>query len=503
MATALMTPEAFAQSIKAKYPDYASVPDGELAAKMLEKYPEYRDRVQAPPTPDFQTSNEKDASGRATVAPITSFLGRPINAQTAAALTEMAQRESDRTASGREVLKGVGKSALATIEGGGQIIRHAFGMKPSTQDPLAVPVPVDVRPANAEQRIGKAAGDIGQFFLPAGALSKVKLAMKAGVGVLDALVGAGLEGASAAGVSSAQKGTTEGAAKTGAIAAGTALGTQTALTVGAKGMDWLGQRIERALLKPTASAADGISPTELVKNVYKYDVGGTLGQSYDKVQAKIQTLVGNLRNVLQTSAQFGGGVSLNQVAQDVEQSFLRNPQAKAAVARILDHVEFGLNTQGIPAGTGVLNVADANVAKQAVGDMGAWLHDMHGNTVSDADKVTEAVANRFYAHLKTAIEQNATGPVASINKAISDLIPIRSAIIRRIPVADRANIFNMADIVGLSAHTLGLSIANRIFNSGAAANALVAGGRALPTVAGPAGAVAARGVAATRSETGQ
>lgn len=50
-----LTATEFAQSIKAKYPDYAEVPDDVLAAKMLEKYPEYRDRVI---TPDFTTQNE-------------------------------------------------------------------------------------------------------------------------------------------------------------------------------------------------------------------------------------------------------------------------------------------------------------------------------------------------------------------------------------------------------------------------------------------------------------
>jgi len=60
MADQLLTPEAFAQSIKAKYPDYASVPDAELAAKMLEKYPEYRSQVQAPA--DFTAQNEEPSA---------------------------------------------------------------------------------------------------------------------------------------------------------------------------------------------------------------------------------------------------------------------------------------------------------------------------------------------------------------------------------------------------------------------------------------------------------
>jgi hypothetical protein len=63
---ALMTATDFAQAIKAKYPDYASVPDAELASRMLEKYPEYRDRVQSA---DFASTNAKDASGAAVVDP--------------------------------------------------------------------------------------------------------------------------------------------------------------------------------------------------------------------------------------------------------------------------------------------------------------------------------------------------------------------------------------------------------------------------------------------------
>jgi hypothetical protein len=40
-----MSSSEFAAKIKAKYPDYASIPDTELIAKMITKYPEYRDKV--------------------------------------------------------------------------------------------------------------------------------------------------------------------------------------------------------------------------------------------------------------------------------------------------------------------------------------------------------------------------------------------------------------------------------------------------------------------------
>lgn len=40
-----MTVEQFGQSVKAKYPQYANIPDAELGTKTLEKYPQYKNRV--------------------------------------------------------------------------------------------------------------------------------------------------------------------------------------------------------------------------------------------------------------------------------------------------------------------------------------------------------------------------------------------------------------------------------------------------------------------------
>ena len=51
MATSPLSVEQFAAKIKAKYPDYASVPDDELAKKIVEKYPEYRTQVSLDPAP--------------------------------------------------------------------------------------------------------------------------------------------------------------------------------------------------------------------------------------------------------------------------------------------------------------------------------------------------------------------------------------------------------------------------------------------------------------------
>src|SRR5690554_3979501 len=52
MADERLTTTEFAARIKAQYPVYANVPDAELTARMLERYPIYRERVIVP---DFQT----------------------------------------------------------------------------------------------------------------------------------------------------------------------------------------------------------------------------------------------------------------------------------------------------------------------------------------------------------------------------------------------------------------------------------------------------------------
>ena len=51
------TLEEFAQLIKSKYPEYQGVEDIELANKVLEKYPVYRDRIAASENFFFQDSD--------------------------------------------------------------------------------------------------------------------------------------------------------------------------------------------------------------------------------------------------------------------------------------------------------------------------------------------------------------------------------------------------------------------------------------------------------------
>lgn len=406
------------------------------------------------------------------------------------------------------VAVGAAKSLLTPVIGGGQLIRSTMGMPRAVDDPNAIKVPINPQATNTAQQVGKTGGEIAQFFVPAGAVTKATNALKTGKGVLGALVRAGAEGAASAGVHTLQTGSTEGAVDFGVMAGAGGLAASMATRLAAKPITWLGERIERALLKPGA-AAEGFTPSELVRRVYAQGVGGTLGQTYDKTAEKITQKVAQLQNVLKSSASLGGqGVRLNQVARDTMDAFQGNPQAQKAVERIFEHVEFGMNSHGLvppKSGAAVMSLSDANVAKQAVGDLGAWMHNMQGATVSDAGEtmVLQNVANKFYDNLKNAIEANAVGPVKAINKDLSDLMAIRQAVIRRIPVAERANIISLGDKVSLSAHALGLGIVSRLLQSGRVANALVYAGKGVANNANTIGSTLGRvGAAAVPGQEG-
>ena len=56
---------------------------------------------------------------------------------------------------------------------------------------------------------------------------------------------------------------------------------------------------------------------------------------------------------------------------------------------------------------------------------------------------------------------------------------LRGVLMRRIPVAERTNVLNMGDLLAVSSHTFGLSMLNRLLQSGTAANALESGGAAI------------------------
>jgi ABC-type amino acid transport substrate-binding protein len=375
-----------------------------------------------------------------------------------------------------EVGKGVVKGVASTAVGLGQLVHKVPGVsaitdwiygQPSGFSQQSFPAAREMlKPQSTGEKVGFAAEQIGEFMAPGSAVTKLKSAVKTGKGLLDAIIGASLEGASAAGVHTAQQGSTEGAATTGAVASGFAA----AAPVVAKGVSRLGQWAANALIKPTAAdAKNGF----VIQNVFKHKLGGSLEQTFDKASKKIDELGQSLRAELQRYP--GADVDVLgaladasvELGKNASRTIGRNAHIEAAIQRILDDPALAQLLKN-----GRADLVTANQIKQGMGELGAWAY---GSRDAEANAM-EMVANAFYSKLRAAIEGAIpAGPtrIRQLNQTMGEIIPIKSAVIRRIPIDERQNVINLGDMIGISTGSIGLSLANRLLKSGQAANYMV------------------------------
>lgn len=366
-------------------------------------------------------------------------------------------------------LKGAYSTALGLSKLAGQV------PKETTLDDLAGPFSggrtVIGEPRTPAEKVGFQTEQAAEFLVPSGLTAKAGKAVEgmAAVSKFPKLAGgigrAAIEGAAAGGVAAAQTGSVDEAKKAALVAGG----VSSAVPLLAKASRAAGIRIEKWLMGATKlDRENGFK----VENVFKYDVGGSVQQTLQKTEKKLNDMTGLLQATLKGSP---GTVRIGNAVLKARQDFMGNPQADEALARIVQRMEFDLNKRGVQLGKGILNVADANIAKQSVGDIGAWIHSPGGQVVSDADRITEEVANKFYWHLKREIESKALGPVKAINQSLGELMAIRQTAIRRFPVVDRQAALSLGDLFAMSSGKPGISILHRLSKSGNVANVLVKG----------------------------
>lgn len=395
-----------------------------------------------------------------------------------------------------DVATGITQGIGRTLTGLGELVHKVPGVSAAVDSVYGTPglskqaFPIaraGLAPQNTGQAIGQGAEQIAEFFIPATAVTKIRTAAQTGRGFLDALLGAGLEAGSAAAVQTAQQGGTQGTAGTAGFAAGASL----AAPVVGKGLKFLGDRIEMSLVKPSvADVKDGFK----VQNVYKHQLGGSLSQTYDKATAKLIELGQQMKQTLRA---FGGPtgpqVDVLQVLADTSAELSKN-QAKtygqniniaSAITKLLDDPAM------LALKNGKADLVTANEMKQALGEMGAW---QYGARDADSNAM-EIAANVMYTKLKEAIEKALPiGPtrVRSLNQQMAEIIPVRQAVIRRIPVEQRQNVLKMGDVIGLATGNIWLSVMNRFLMSGQGANVANKAGQLAPGLA-PIGAQAVAG----------
>ena len=176
-----MPQHTLAEMVRAKYPGvYDDLTDEQLEAAVLAKYPEYGDLPRTPPPGQPATP-----------------IGLREN------ITRAMGLEQERVGSGQDVLTGIGKSLAGTAIGLGELagsagLNRLTGATPETFEAARQAF---AEPVGTEQQIGKTAGEIGQFFVPASRAAKGATWARAGMEALkDVAVGAGQTGSLVGGV---------------------------------------------------------------------------------------------------------------------------------------------------------------------------------------------------------------------------------------------------------------------------------------------------------------
>lgn len=111
-------------------------------------------------------------------------------------------------------------------------------------------------------------------------------------------------------------------------------------------------------------------------------------------------------------------------------------QAKAAIAQYRAHYAAFEHGAIVP-------LDDAQNAKRAAGLAGAWEYGKQAG-----DKGMERVSNLIFGYLRDDIDAAATTAgvnVQTINKQLSDLIPLEQAMVRRVPVEARQQVLTLTD----------------------------------------------------------
>lgn len=242
----------------------------------------------------------------------------------------------------------------------------------------------------------------------------------------------------------------------------------------------LGKRIELTLIKATkADLEDGFK----VDTVFKNKLGGSLESTAKKIDRRMESLLDQQKAALTGGPLAGANaapttpteVDLNAVLKQAEADLTgeiaagRHVRFSDRIPAILDQYRARLRGVGQ---SGVVDVPTANRVKTGVGDAGAW---QFGRPDPDA-AAEEVVANKLYSKLRAEIELNSAPELSKLNRQIQELIPVRRAIIRRMPVEARNRIVSLPEVIELAHGRFGLFLLDRALKSGKVANALVRGG---------------------------
>lgn len=315
-----------------------------------------------------------------------------------------------------------------------------------------------MKPEGTAQKVGFGAEQIAEFLVPSSKVAK----LEKGLG----LAGRATTEAAVAGTQrSLQQGEVNKDSALTAIVGGMFPVAGAGLSKAKGLLKPVGQKIQQTVIKPgVREIEDGFD----INNIQKYDVGGSLVQTVDKTNKKINELKDQLQSALGSSNQ---SVNLNKVYEDTINFLSGKNKAlqfgdNTSIKRVTDSLKTEI--EDVAGSNGLVDLVQATDVKRGAGNKGAW---SFRNPDPDSS-ATEKVYTAFYTKLKEAIEKAAPDQnIKEINRQISELIPISNAALRRLPVDQRNNVIGLTDGLALfgsmfDPKALALLGANRLSKSG-------------------------------------
>lgn len=294
------------------------------------------------------------------------------------------------------------------------------------------------------QQAGYVAGEIAQFLMPVPGLEKAKAA-----GLIPRIA---TEAAEAGLKTAVQKGDVDKDVKTNALiaAAFPALGAglKSVAPLASPTLKAVGEKIQNVIVKPNAK---DIEKGFNVENIKKYDLGGTLSEMFEKANKRLNEYWGELQTKLQSAKNKGANVDLFEsfykTLDDLKKSKGKDFGDLNAIKRVTDNLASEIDE--VSNKTGIVDILEAQNVKQGAGTKGAWVF---GSADPDAS-AKEIVYDIFYSNLKKQIDEIAAQVgdegINEINKKLSEIIPIKSALIRRMPVEERNQVLGLISNMSL------------------------------------------------------
>lgn len=185
------------------------------------------------------------------------------------------------------------------------------------------------------------------------------------------------------------------------------------------------------------------------KTVAKLGLKGNLQQSYKQVVDKLSSLRKTRNTLLSANPnlQVDMGTALTEAKQELSTAIsqLKHVGMAPKIESVFDELETQIRAGLGPNGEAAIDLAEN--AKESIGLLGAWAY---GSREFDAN-ATEIAANVLYTKVREAIERAIPnkGLLKDLNKQMKELIPVRNAMIARIPVEERNSIASLADITAM------------------------------------------------------